>query len=252
MFLLFADETNSIPSSSIDKTRRFFVYGGLAIPGDNIVEIHKEIEKIRTEAGYAPENDLKWGSKSIEKTDISIDSFNLCKQKILNLAKKYNCVFFVSLVHEGMAEKKQKFPFGIRTILGLFQSFLDKEKVFGLSFYDPMQGVPKEKDFFKEIFSKGLDYPRGPKLLSKILCHSRTQIGSSHLSSFADIVIGAFRFCVEHPKRPVSREMFLPIFRSILQERHCKLLPLDRGHCRPSYALMTKQLEQTIFKNITP
>jgi len=52
MFILLTDETNTQPTDDI----KFFAYGGLFFPIEKLPDLHTEIETIRKEAGYGPED----------------------------------------------------------------------------------------------------------------------------------------------------------------------------------------------------
>ena len=58
MHLLYTDEVNVDPENS-----EFFVYAGVAIPGDNAAALSTAIENLRTHYGYQPSDLLKFNTR---------------------------------------------------------------------------------------------------------------------------------------------------------------------------------------------
>ena len=60
MFIMYTDETNNTPSTNA----KFFIYGGLILPIENLGRMHDEIAQIRAETGYRPADILKFDTRA--------------------------------------------------------------------------------------------------------------------------------------------------------------------------------------------
>lgn len=93
MYLLFADETNQQPSPDA----QFFVYGALFFHIGLLADLDAQIEKIRTEAGYGPEDEFKFDTRS-RPDQVSIKACTEAKSKVLDLCKSLGCKFIVHVI----------------------------------------------------------------------------------------------------------------------------------------------------------
>jgi len=57
LYLLYTDEVNVNPDNT-----EFFVYAGIAIPGDRAGQLSADIEKLRAKFGYRPKDILKFNT----------------------------------------------------------------------------------------------------------------------------------------------------------------------------------------------
>jgi len=199
MHILLADETNKQPSSAV----LFFVYGGLLFTIDKLAVFDREIEKIRQEAGYQPEDEFKFDTRSRPK-DVSFESSTKAKGEVLDLCKSMECKFIVNIIlHEII--KKQNFErrayWAADYVFGRYNKYLNNEvHDFGICIIDNIPTKTQYK-YLREKFQKGLVFYTGKSLkLKKIIMFGTSCIGASHANSAMDIVLGSFRYCINNPK----------------------------------------------------
>ncbi len=191
MYLLLTDETNKDASSEV----KFFVYGGLFFRADVVKSLHDGISSIRNEYGFAKADRFKFDSNS-KPPLISASDFSSAKNKVLKLCVANDCRFIAYVVHHQIAKnQKDKIEFAADHVLGRFQQFLSEVQDQGLCLVDPLPGE-KSFNYLRGKFQKGIG--NGVQL-DRILLFGESPIGCSHLSSAMDIVLGAFRYCINHP-----------------------------------------------------
>ena len=102
MYLLLTDETNQQASSE----SKFFIYGGLFFPIEKLNTFDIEIEKIRNAAGYNPEDEFKFDTRSRPK-HVAPDDATKAKQKVIELCLKIDCKFIVHIIlHKIIGKQK--------------------------------------------------------------------------------------------------------------------------------------------------
>lgn len=90
MYLFYGDETN------LDaKENEFFIYGGIAVPGDRALELSHAIDDIRRNAAIGRDFQLKFKPKP---ENIPHENFNAVKQSIITTAAQHGGLFLVSLI----------------------------------------------------------------------------------------------------------------------------------------------------------
>ena len=77
-------------------------------------------------------------------------------------------------------------------------------------------------------FQVGLEYKNSARLrpLDKVIGYSLTCDGCSHLASVADIVLGAFRYCVNEPNNEAAGGKMYPLVSSLMWKRYGRLVGL--------------------------
>lgn len=177
------------------------------------MELHTRISEIRLKTGYHPEDTLKFETRSRPK-QVGDQEFKIAKEETLLACKNHGCLFIVFLIHHQIARNQlqaDKVKWSCNHVIGRFNRFLTEESDYGICLVDrlPIEG---DYRFLSEKFSKGLDQEDGNYVpLERILLFGSTCIDSSHLASAVDIVLGSFRYCVNHPERYVSPEIFFNV-----------------------------------------
>ncbi len=218
MYLLFTDETNKEPNDNI----RFFIYGGLFVPADNAVTLHKEIERIRNCTGYKSTDTLKFDTNSRPK-HVSQKQATTAKKEIIEQCYLAGCKFSALVIHHNIAKKddpEKKLMWSADHIIGHFNYFLSSEvDDYGICFADSLP-VSAPNQYLADTFSKGLslDGKQRRVKLDRIIALSETCINASHLASAIDIVLGTFRFCVNSKDQT---DMLRNMARSVLRMMWC-------------------------------
>jgi len=196
MRILFLDETNT----ELTKISNFFIYGGIFFPAEIAHNLHLKIVELRNKAGFKPRDQFKFDTHS-RPSSIPIDAFNQAKDKLINLCIDSKVLFIVYIVHHGIARKhslKTKIEWASNEIINQFDSILRLEKDCGLVIFDklPFKG---EFRYINNLFNDGITTStsqNAPHVPTNILGYSMSTSGASHFNSATDIILGAFRYCV--------------------------------------------------------
>lgn len=207
MFLFIGDETNVTQS----KQSRFFIYGGLIINANNCAEANVKVEVIRKKYNFPIKHEFKFDTRSRPKL-LSIPEFSEAKNEVLDLCHELEARFMVYAVHHDIAGTQgiNTWLWALKTLLCQFDLFLQREKSHGICLVDRF-----DNDFtvLRGIHQEGVDPAfwggRLPHRLENIWCYGTVSIGSTHISSMVDIVLGAFRYCVnEITKQTVPIQLY--------------------------------------------
>jgi len=195
MYLFLSDETNTTQSEVVE----FLIFGAIIVPIDKASEIASEIVRIRQAAGYPPEAEFKFDTHS-RPSCVTKAKFDYAKSLVLDLARNLGIRFMAYVVHHEIASRKEpsKRPlFALNTLLCQFDLFLSRERTSGFCAVDRFEIA---HSLLSSILVEGVN-PSGElgkfqRKLSNIWMYSITTITCSHLCSVCDIVLGAFRYCV--------------------------------------------------------
>jgi hypothetical protein len=218
MHLMFGDEADH--NQTVGK--KFFVYGGAFAPTDSLAALHTAVEEARKDAGLSPTDSLKSSSKSRPKT-MSPEQHRDLKQKVMESAREVGNVKFCAYVILHELARNQKHDdlvlFGANTVLGKFNAFLTESKSYGCAILDKIP-VQQPFTYLKEKFQVGLTFPDNPPVrLDRILGFGQAADGSSHLCSVADILLGAFRYCVNEPDNEDAGKAMFPSLMKMMWKR---------------------------------
>ncbi len=95
MFFLLTDETNLQASDHA----KFFIYGGLIIPFSAVTEFNRRIIETRLEAGYLPQDEFKFDTRSRPVERVSIEAATNAKRNTIQACRDFGCLFIVCLIH---------------------------------------------------------------------------------------------------------------------------------------------------------
>lgn len=198
MYFLLTDETNKEPNDVI----KFFIYGGLYIPGDKAHELHTRIQSIRLKSGYKDADLLKFDT-NVRPQQVSHASATQAKIDVIEACQATGCKFSALVIHHQIAKKdkpEQKYLWAANHIIGHFNYFLSEVNDYGVCLADSLPVVAPNQ-YLSDLFTLGLPIEGGAKRakLDRILLLGSTCINASHLASAIDIVLGTFRFCVNTP-----------------------------------------------------
>lgn len=219
MYILFCDETNLQPAAKA----RFFAFGGLIVHLDKLPELHSRVEAIRRKYRYGPGDKFKFDTNARPK-HLSPDEGASAKGELVEACRAAGCVFIVSVIHHDLAEgstREQLVGFGANTVIGRFHQYLLANNAHGIVIVDRLP-MDKDYQYLTEKFSVGLTFPDGKSIrLPRICLVASSCIGASHGISAVDVVLGAFRYCINDPKSPeLARELLVQVTRLLWHERH--------------------------------
>jgi len=207
MQILLTDETNRQPS----RDAKFFVYGGLVLTTEALSTLHAEIEEIRRTAGYRPDDELKFDTRA-RPAHVTIEEATEAKRQVIESAKRSGCIFIVHVIlHDIIANQDpdQQVQWAADYVIGRFNQYLTEVSDDGICIVDNLPNRA-ELRYLSQKFAHGLTLDTGTCItLDRIKLFASTCIGASHANSVMDIVLGAFRYCINNPRNPyAAREMF--------------------------------------------
>lgn len=196
MYLLISDETNLEK-----KENSFFVYGGVFLKIDKLIELDEGIENIRNKYGYNNFDPLKFNSAS-RPNNISTKEFAEVKNELIDLCISKNCKFIAFVILHNIAKNKGKdftIKSGINHVTGRFNEYLRENSDYGICVMDRISGH-KEYKIMENLHIYGLDFSDGKKIkLDRIKLFTSSSIKASNISSIVDVILGSFRYCINNP-----------------------------------------------------
>ena len=195
MFIFVGDESNVKQS----REAQFFIYGCVIIAGDKTSDICKRISRIRDAHSFARDAEFKFDSRS-RPAHLSHDEFTLAKNQVLEMCQDFEVRFMAYAVHHEIARNRDSdlYPWALNTLLLQFDFFLQRKTSNGVCLVDRFRN---DLNTLKRIHQQGVDPEvsggsRLPRRLENVLCYGTISIGTTHLATVVDIVLGAFRYCV--------------------------------------------------------
>lgn len=212
MFIFVGDESNVTQS----KHARFFIYGGLIIAADRCLEVTNKIADIRNRYRFTVEDECKFDTRS-KPAHLSNAEFSQVKNEVLEVCRESEVRFMAYAVHHSIAStQKQKtdvWLWALNTLLCQFDLFLQREQSHGICLVDRFEN---DLSLLKRIHQQGVDPQfsggRLPHRLGNIWCYGTINIGTTHIASMVDVVLGAFRYCVNEM---VRKKVLLTLYRKV-------------------------------------
>ena len=206
MYILGTDETNLHPSQQ----GKFFIYGGLILPVENLPLLDAKISAIRADAGYREVDEFKFDTRT-RPEQVSVAQATAAKRETVRACIDLGATFVACVVHHGIlknADARQQIGWAANHVIGRFNKYLSEVGSYGLCLVDRLP-LERDYDYLIEKFTKGLDQANETYIrLERITLFGSTCINASHFASAVDIVLGSFRYCVSDPMNvEAAREM---------------------------------------------
>lgn len=210
MHILLTDETNMRPTPEA----KFFIYGGLLFPIERLLGLDIGIGRIREEAGYKPEDELKFDTRA-RPPHVSFDAATTAKKKVVELCLASDCKFIAHIIlHEVIRNQDQdeQVKSAANYVIGRYNYYLGQVGDYGICVVDNLP-VGSQFRYLSEKFCLGLAVPNNRFVsLDRIKMFAASCINGSHAMSAVDIVLGSFRYCINNPRKPdIAREMILKV-----------------------------------------
>lgn len=193
MYWFFTDETNREPQQG-----GFFIYGGLVLMPEQVVELHTAVSQIRNDFGYQDTDPLKFATKS-RPGHMTQEAWTISKRTLLEVAVDIGVDMIVYVVHHRIAAGKSpddRLGYALNAVLRHFNS----KYLAGASDYGAVCVDRLDPTFFRYLesrFQRPLEFASSgyaPRL-DRIVHYSMSSDGASHITSVVDIALGAFRYC---------------------------------------------------------
>lgn len=236
MYLMFGDEADR----DAVQGKKFFAYGAVFVPTNSIAALHNAVELLRSKSGMANADSLKSASGSRPK-GMTFEAHRDLKADVMKSAHELGNVKFCAQVTLHDLARNQKHDdlvlWGANTVLGKFNQFLQENKTYGYAILDKIP-VEHPYRYLKEKFQIGNTFPDGSTIrLDRVLGFSHAVDGSSHMCSVADVMLGAFRYCVNEPDNEEAGKAMFPVLMTMMWkgQRGAKTTVDDYGLCfRPA------------------
>tara|TARA_R110000824_G_scaffold401771_1_gene615484 strand:- start:175439 stop:176227 length:789 start_codon:yes stop_codon:yes gene_type:complete len=249
VYYLFSDETNTDPQN--DPAIKFFVYGGLIVPSENLENLHAAVAGLRSKHGYTGADTLKFNTVERPK-HISREVHAEIKKEVVEAAINAGCTFVVYVILHAIAKGSgiaKTIEFGGNHIFGKFNLYLEEKGAKGIVINDRLEN-PGQYAQFIEKFTTGLQIEgKGePTKLSNIILYASTCNNASHINSVADVVLGSFRYCINDPKNPeAASKMMQSVTKMIWAVKLSEddIDPFERG-----LTLRPKKVNSPMYKSM--
>jgi hypothetical protein len=205
------------------KGQKFFVYGAIYVPQENIKSLSDGVETARVAAKFLATDSLKFADRNRPK-QITKEVFRGVKAKVIDLAAKNDVVFSAYAILHAIAsgqEHKERVQFGANTMLGNFNEFLGTDRdTYGLALFDRIP-IDHPYTYLKEKFQVGMSFDDGrpSRRFDRIIGLASTTDGASHLASVCDVLVGSWRYCVNEPEMDVAGKAMFPKIMDVMWKR---------------------------------
>jgi hypothetical protein len=200
-FLMFADEGNP---EQTDQTK-FFCYGGTFIPTSRHSEASEAIENLRNQFGMSTSDPLKFASRDRPK-GMDTKTHTELKSQVFDIAVNCQIKFCGYAILHAISRNETHetlVHYGANILLSKFNQFLGEESSTGWANFDRLN-TKDPYGYLKAKFSERIKRTDNDIRLENILGYSFTCDGTSHASSIADVLLGAFRYILNEPQRDIA------------------------------------------------
>jgi hypothetical protein len=229
MYLMYGDEADHTKGD-----KDFIVCGAIFIDAERAKALHDAVDQARRDADFASTDSLKSGTNTRPK-HCSPEDHTKLKNRVLELAEQHGVVFAGYVCSHAIARgapgrtaherQETAVQWGFNELLKLFNDFLGYSQTFGVVILD-RRSPDAQFTYMQKKFQVGLEYRASTCRLGNIIDYSLTCDGCSHLSSVADIVIGAFRYCVNEPNNEAVGGRIYPRVAALMWKRNERLVGL--------------------------
>jgi hypothetical protein len=186
------DETNK---DFVD--RKFFIYGGLVITDEQVLQVDAEAIRIRTKYGYQAGDSFKFHTRS-RPAQVTVPDAKLAKQEFVESLERIGVRMIVYVILHNIARSQTdevRMNWALNTVTWAFHRLIARENAGGFVLIDRDD---TQYAHLANMFQLGLTMPDGRviSVAGRIKLFGQTADNLSHLSSAVDITLGAFRYCV--------------------------------------------------------
>lgn len=217
MHLLVADETNTEPSEEV----KFFLYGGVIFNSASVVGIGNEIRAIREEYEIQSNEKIKFNLRSCPAS-LSKEQHTEIKNRIIDIATRHNAAVIINCVLHDIARNKEKnelVEMTSATVFRRFNHYCYENNVPGIVLADQW---PCDNGFsFLEACQFGeITFNSGHTIkLPHIYGYAQVSDNSTTLMSVADVVLGAFRYCINNRDKTIVNTSIMPRIARLMWHR---------------------------------
>ncbi len=202
----------------IDETNRdysadhFFIVGGLVFTPEQAELVDAAVREVREEAGYKAGDSFKFETRA-RPDYVSIETATAAKGKLLAKLMDIGVRMITYVILHDLCKSQTydvRMNYALNTLAYAYFDLLRTDNATGVLLMDRDND---RYDHLESLFQNGLDIDgRAVRVDSRIKLFGMTNDNASHLSSAADIALGAFRYCVNTAggwgRDAVAQQMF--------------------------------------------
>jgi len=216
-----------IPQQTLEV--EFFIYGGLVLTDEQVIAIHSFMSELRRDLGLRPDQSVKFSSHA-RPEHVRFEDWTAAKRAILQELLRLEVRFMAYAVHHSIAagqSVQRRNEFALNTILWGFHKLLEEVQDHGMVTVDEpdLEG----RIVIGNLLNRGLEIDGREVRLPRIVSYGRSHVDWTHCLSACDVLLGSFRYCVNHPDRAASAEMF-PVVARLLHHRERDGVAYIREH----------------------
>lgn len=209
----------------VDETNRdyalnhFFIVGGLVFRPDQIEPVDAAVRTIRKKYGYEPGDSFKFDTNT-RPAQVSIEDSTAAKGELIEALRDLGIRMIVYVILHDLCKDQgydTKMNYALNTLAYAYWDLLRTESATGVMLMD------RDNDRYshlESLFQHGLSFSgRQKRIDDRIKLFGMTNDNASHLSSAADITLGAFRYCVNTAGgwgRDVIAKKLFPVLSEIM------------------------------------
>jgi len=208
------DETNSSFVAG-----HFFIYGGLVMTDEQVLQVTDAVTTIREKYGYVRGDSFKFHTRS-RPTQVSVDDSKAAKRELVEALENIGVRMIVYVILHDIASAKTdevRMNWALNTVTWAFHRLLEKEDARGVFLMDR---ADEQHAHLANLFQLGIDVAgKRVPVDDRIIMLGMTSDNASHLSSAVDIALGGFRYSVNAASgdgsEAVAADIFPPLARII-------------------------------------
>jgi hypothetical protein len=206
----------------VDETNRdyvenhFFIVGGLVFTDEQALATDALVARIRTEVGFERGDSFKFDTNS-RPEGMDRSTWHSAKAQLIEGLVELGVRMIVYVFLHDIGRNRDyntRMNYALNTLVEAYVDLLARDSATGVFLLDRDNG---RYDHLEHLFQHGLQYQGGGtrRLEGHIKLFGMTNDNASHLSSAADVALGAFRYCVNtvrgRGRDEVARQMFPPL-----------------------------------------
>jgi hypothetical protein len=198
---------------------RFFIYGGLVMTDEQMVELSDAVGAIRTKYGYQRGDHFKFHTRA-RPDAVSIDAAKAAKKEVVEAVERIGIRMIVYVILHNIAVAQTeavRMNWALNTVTWAYHRLLEREGAKGVFVMDR---ADEQHVHLAELFQHGIDVdPNRVPIGDRVILLGMTSDNASHISSAVDIALGGFRYCVNAAggdgSQVVAADIFPPLARII-------------------------------------
>jgi len=227
MYWYLVDETNRNYAEG-----EFFIVGGLVFTGEQFEQVHHVVRNIRRKHGIKPGDQFKFDTNS-RPAYVSAEAHREAKSELISALPDIGVRMIVYVVLHDIKgqDYDSAMNYALNALAHSYHRLLGVENATGVMLMDRDN---HRYEHLEGLFQSGLDFGGSRQSLNdRIRLFGMTNDNASHLSSAADVALGACRYCVNTAGgagRVEAAESIFPPLAKIVWAQMEKGFPRAKGH----------------------